>query len=67
MWITQEYSRAIEDQIRVAPGQYLWMHRRWKSRPKEEALEQLSAATMSSTDSDDLLSPNAEPVRKESA
>lgn len=35
-WITQEYSRAMEDFIRVAPEQYLWMHRRWKSRPTEE-------------------------------
>ncbi|HUN82519.1 MAG TPA: lysophospholipid acyltransferase family protein, partial [Phycisphaerae bacterium] len=35
-WITQEYSRAMEDFIRVAPEQYLWIHRRWKSRPKEE-------------------------------
>jgi len=35
-WITQEYSRAIEECIRVAPEQYLWMHRRWKSRPSTE-------------------------------
>jgi KDO2-lipid IV(A) lauroyltransferase len=37
LWITQEYSRAIEDFVRVAPGQYLWMHRRWKSRPRDES------------------------------
>lgn len=37
MWITQEYSRAMEDFIRVAPEQYLWIHRRWKTRPKGEA------------------------------
>lgn len=36
-WITQEYTRAIEDFVREAPEQYLWMHRRWKSRPKDEA------------------------------
>lgn len=35
-WITQEYTRAIEDFVRVAPEQYLWIHRRWKSRPKGE-------------------------------
>lgn len=38
-WITQEYSKAMEDAIRVAPEQYLWIHRRWKSRPKEERAE----------------------------
>jgi KDO2-lipid IV(A) lauroyltransferase len=36
IWITSEYSRAMEDFIRLAPEQYLWIHRRWKSRPKNE-------------------------------
>jgi len=36
MWITETYSKAMEDFIRVAPEQYLWIHRRWKSRPKDE-------------------------------
>ncbi len=36
-WITQEYSTAMEQLIRVAPEQYLWIHRRWKTRPKDEA------------------------------
>ncbi|MCB9849405.1 MAG: lysophospholipid acyltransferase family protein [Phycisphaerales bacterium] len=35
-WITQEYSHAMEASIRRAPEQYLWIHRRWKSRPKGE-------------------------------
>jgi KDO2-lipid IV(A) lauroyltransferase len=35
-WITQEYTRALEDLVREAPEQYLWIHRRWKSRPKAE-------------------------------
>jgi len=35
-WITQEYSSAIESFVREAPEQYLWIHRRWKSRPKSE-------------------------------
>ena len=35
-WITQEYSRALESAIRKHPEQYLWMHRRWKSRPRDE-------------------------------
>ena len=36
MWITQEFTRALEDVIRSAPEQYLWVHRRWKHRPKGE-------------------------------
>jgi Kdo2-lipid IVA lauroyltransferase/acyltransferase len=35
-YITQRYTRAIEDFVREEPGQYLWVHRRWKSRPKGE-------------------------------
>ncbi|MEE8169598.1 MAG: lysophospholipid acyltransferase family protein [Phycisphaerae bacterium] len=35
-WITQEFSTAMEQMIRTAPEQYLWIHRRWKSRPREQ-------------------------------
>jgi Kdo2-lipid IVA lauroyltransferase/acyltransferase len=35
-YITQRYTRAIEDIVRVDPGQYWWVHRRWKTRPKGE-------------------------------
>jgi KDO2-lipid IV(A) lauroyltransferase len=35
-WITQEYTRALEETVRAAPEQYLWVHRRWKHRPKGE-------------------------------
>ena len=32
--ITQRYTRSIEDMVRAAPDQYLWLHRRWKSQPR---------------------------------
>ncbi len=35
-YITARFNRAMEDMIRVAPEQYLWLHRRWKSRPRHE-------------------------------
>jgi len=35
-WITQTYSHALEAAIRRWPEQYLWVHRRWKHRPREE-------------------------------
>jgi KDO2-lipid IV(A) lauroyltransferase len=33
-WITQAYTTALEEIIREAPEQYLWIHRRWKSQPR---------------------------------
>jgi len=39
-YITQRYTKAIEDFTAADPGQYLWVHRRWKTRPKGEAPEQ---------------------------
>lgn len=38
-YITQRYTKAIEDFIQADPGQYWWVHRRWKTRPKGEAAE----------------------------
>jgi KDO2-lipid IV(A) lauroyltransferase len=38
-YITQRYTRALEDIVRQDPGQYWWVHRRWKTRPKGEAAE----------------------------
>jgi len=37
-YITARYNRAMEMMIRQCPQQYLWMHRRWKSRPRFERL-----------------------------
>lgn len=31
--ITQRYTRALENAVRRTPGQYFWVHRRWKSVP----------------------------------
>jgi KDO2-lipid IV(A) lauroyltransferase len=36
LWITQTFAHALEAGIRRWPEQYLWAHRRWKSRPKGE-------------------------------
>jgi len=38
-YITQRYTKALEDVVRVDPGQYWWVHRRWKTRPKGEPAE----------------------------
>lgn len=35
-YITARYNRAIEHMVRAAPEQYLWLHRRWKARPRHE-------------------------------
>jgi KDO2-lipid IV(A) lauroyltransferase len=32
-WITETYTSAIESIAREDPEQYLWIHRRWKSKP----------------------------------
>ena len=37
-WVTQEYTKATEELIRKDPGQYWWLHRRWKTRPRAERL-----------------------------
>ncbi len=37
LWITREFSRAIELFVRRDPAQYLWIHRRWKARPRDES------------------------------
>lgn len=37
-YLTARYTRAIERMVREEPEQYLWLHRRWKSRPRHERL-----------------------------
>lgn len=37
LWITRTFANAIESAIRRHPEQYLWMHRRWKSRPRKKS------------------------------
>ena len=34
--LTQRLTRQVEDWVRETPEQWLWMHRRWKTRPPEE-------------------------------
>ena len=34
LWITAEYTKAIEQFVREDPSQYWWVHRRWKTRPR---------------------------------
>lgn len=35
-YVTTRYTKAIENFVRADPTQYLWIHRRWKTRPKGE-------------------------------
>ncbi len=32
--LTQQVTRAVEEAVRGAPEQWLWLHRRWKTRPE---------------------------------
>lgn len=34
--VTARYTNGIERMVRRWPSQYLWLHRRWKSRPRHE-------------------------------
>ncbi len=43
--ITQRVSDVIESYVRRYPEQWVWMHRRWRSRPKEEAKEKVQKST----------------------
>lgn len=35
-YVTARYRFAIEEMVRAAPTQFLWLHRYWKSRPRHE-------------------------------
>jgi len=37
--LTAELAQRLERQIRIAPEQYFWFHRRWKSRPADETVD----------------------------
>jgi KDO2-lipid IV(A) lauroyltransferase len=35
--LTQQYNNVLERYVREYPGQWLWLHRRWRTRPPGEA------------------------------
>ncbi|MBX3385331.1 MAG: lysophospholipid acyltransferase family protein [Phycisphaeraceae bacterium] len=37
-YVSARYRRALEEMVRAAPEQNLWLHRYWKSRPRHERL-----------------------------
>ena len=39
--VTQMYIGALEDRIRMYPDRYLWLNRRWKTRPADDKSENL--------------------------
>jgi len=43
LWVTEEYTKAIEDFVLEDPSQYWWLHRRWKHRPPVLAKRQAVA------------------------
>ncbi len=34
--LTQAFTRVVESYVRQYPDQWLWIHRRWKTRPPDE-------------------------------
>ncbi|MCP4833497.1 MAG: lysophospholipid acyltransferase family protein [Phycisphaera sp.] len=51
-YITARFNHALENLVRQTPEQYLWIHRRWKSRPKwEHAGKPIPSSVMSRLES----------------
>jgi KDO2-lipid IV(A) lauroyltransferase len=42
--MTQAYTDKIAEFVRESPDQWLWIHRRWKTRPEGESVEDAPAA-----------------------
>ncbi|GIX03395.1 MAG: lipid A biosynthesis lauroyl acyltransferase [Planctomycetaceae bacterium] len=42
--ITERYTRALEQLIRRYPDQYFWLHRRWKTQPRQKRVSHRQAA-----------------------
>lgn len=36
---TAAYTKIIEDEVRRYPAQWLWLHKRWKNRPRPDSLQ----------------------------
>lgn len=45
-YITARFNHAIEKMVRESPDQFLWIHRRWKSRPRWERAGKPMPASM---------------------
>jgi KDO2-lipid IV(A) lauroyltransferase len=59
--MTQRYTSALEGLIRLAPEQYFWLHRRWKSQPPPKKVRGNPRPRFRS-DSDETRRTQSEPV-----
>jgi KDO2-lipid IV(A) lauroyltransferase len=62
--LTQWYNRVLEDEIRKAPEQYWWLHRRWRDPPKRMQAKLKKQAAQPSASS---LAPAENSARREAA